>query len=129
MTVSFMNIFLILRFLSTLGSPFLPAEEIEIKKTYQFLDDPIDVVIPSIAKDLATLNLCIEGIKKNCSQIRRIIVVSPEPLTNHAEWFDEKNFPFDKHRLVQHMLNHDELMAQIYLSNPNCFIGWFYQYY
>lgn len=109
-------------------APFFSlAEEKPTRKLYQFLDDPIDVVIPAVSKDLTTLNLCIEGIKKNCCQIRRIIVVSPEPLTDQAEWFDEKNFPFDKQQMIQYMLDDDEFLIQLYQSNPACHIGWYYQ--
>ena len=55
---------------------------------------PIDVIIPCVEKDLATLDLCIEGIRQNGAEIRRIIVISDCRLTTQAEWFDEKQFPF-----------------------------------
>ena len=35
------------------------------KVTYQFPDEMIDVVIPCVRKDLETLELAIEGIRKN----------------------------------------------------------------
>ncbi len=63
---------------------------------YQFYKEPIDVVIPCAEKDVETLNLCIEGIKKNCSQVRRVVVVSSKRLTDQAEWFDEAGYPFSK---------------------------------
>lgn len=66
------------------------------EQVYDFIYEPVDVVIPSTHKDLDTLNLCIQGIRENCAQIRRIIVVSKEPLTDQAEWFCEDNFPFKK---------------------------------
>lgn len=56
----------------------------------------IDVVIPCAEKDVATLNLCIKGIKENGIAIRRIIVISKSPLTDEAEWFDEAKYPFSK---------------------------------
>ena len=52
------------------------------KVKYKFDKDPIDVVIACIDKDLRTLDMCIEGIKKNASNIRRVIVISPEKLTS-----------------------------------------------
>jgi hypothetical protein len=67
---------------------------------YPFSNEPIDAVIPAIDKDLSTLEFCIEGIKTNCPEVRRIIVISPKRLTNSAEWFDEKNFPFDKAKVT-----------------------------
>ena len=54
----------------------------------------IDVVIPAHQKDLLTLEHAIEGIKRNVSNVRRIIVVSKEKYTNKAEWFDEALYPF-----------------------------------
>lgn len=54
----------------------------------------VDVVIPCVPKDLQTLERCIEGIKRNGSGVRRVIVVSPEKLSENAEWFDETRFPF-----------------------------------
>lgn len=58
------------------------------------VSNQIDVVIPSVAKDKQTLNQCIRSIKRYGHNVRRVIVVSPERLTEEAEWFDEKNFPF-----------------------------------
>ena len=54
----------------------------------------IDVVIPAHKKDIDTLELCIEGIRKNVESLNRIIVVSNNKLTDKAEWHDEKKFPF-----------------------------------
>ena len=42
----------------------------------------IDVVIPAHKKDIDTLDLCIDGIRKNVKDVRRIIVVSKEKLTD-----------------------------------------------
>ncbi|MCH9613418.1 MAG: hypothetical protein SP1CHLAM54_04180 [Chlamydiia bacterium] len=58
------------------------------------VSNQIDVVIPSVAKDKQTLNQCIRSIKRYGQNVRRVIVVSPERLTEEAEWFDEKDFPF-----------------------------------
>ena len=54
----------------------------------------IDVVIPAHEKDLDTLKHCIEGVRRNVADVRRIIVVSKEKFTDKAEWFDEALYPF-----------------------------------
>lgn len=54
----------------------------------------IDVVIPAHKKDLATLDYCIEGVRKNIEGVRRIIVVSKEKYSDKAQWFDEALYPF-----------------------------------
>src|SRR5688572_23476311 len=77
------------------------------KVMYPFSNEPIDVVIPAIEKDLSTLEACIQGIRKNCPQVRRVIVVSPRPLTDQAEWFNEGAFPFHK-RIISLLLAHGD---------------------
>lgn len=59
-----------------------------------FGGEPVDVVIPCAPKDQKTLDWCIDGIRKNGIDVRRIIVVSKERLTDQAEWYDEFEFPF-----------------------------------
>ena len=54
----------------------------------------IDAIIPAHRKDIDTLDLCIDGIRNNVKDIRRIIVVSKERLTNKAEFYSEEDFPF-----------------------------------
>ena len=54
----------------------------------------IDVVIPAHRKDTDTLDLCIESIRKNVKNVNRIIVVSKDKLTDKAEFYCEKDFPF-----------------------------------
>jgi hypothetical protein len=85
-----MHKYLVLLFLFVFFHISLQAE----RKTYVLTDAPIDVVIVSHPKDKDTLEYCIEGIRENGKNIRRIIVVSSIKLTEHAEWFDEKYFPF-----------------------------------
>jgi hypothetical protein len=97
------------------------------KITYAFLDEPIDVVIPCIRKDLYALEHCIEGIKKNGKNIRRIIVVSPEPFSDSAEWFDENLFPFSKKDLAVEIFHGDEWLAEEFLQAPRSRIGWIFQ--
>src|SRR5690349_12611233 len=81
---------------------------------FSFSNSPIDVVIPCVEEDLLSLDLCINGIRENGKNVRRIIVVSRIPLTDKAEWFNESNYPFSigdvaaalgKHRYsrVQHL--------------------------
>ena len=94
--------------------------------TYAFTNEPIDVVIPAISKDLATLDLCIEGIKKNGQNIRSIYVVSPTQLTQKAYWIDEKMFPFSKKDVASTIFG-NETKALGYLSKPGNRIGWIYQ--
>lgn len=97
------------------------------KTTYSFSTEPIDVVIPCIRKDLPTLERCIEGIKKNGKNIRRIIVLSPEPLTQSAEWFDENLFPFSKRDLAVEIFHGDERRADEYLRTPGSRMSWIFQ--
>ena len=54
----------------------------------------IDAVIPAHEKDIDTLELCIDSIRKNVKNIRRIIVVSKKRLTKKAEFYCEDKFPF-----------------------------------
>lgn len=93
------------------------------KKHYMLLREPIDVVIPCADKDIETLELCIEGIRQNGKDIRRIIVVSPDKLTEKAEWFDEKNYPFTKFDLALQILGSEEGVRTGDLSR----LGWVYQ--
>lgn len=96
-------------------------------ETYNLFPDPVDVIIPSTEKDLYTLDLCIEGIRKNCHQVRRIIVISNARLTDKAEWFDEKLFPFTKEEVAYYLVGCDEAKAKEYLSVPNPRVGWYLQ--
>ena len=64
------------------------------KRIYHLTNEPIDVVIPAVEKDLETLEYAIEGIKKYGESIRQVYVISPKKLTDKAIWIDEKIFPF-----------------------------------
>ncbi|MFX0095788.1 MAG: hypothetical protein ACFFBD_28880, partial [Candidatus Hodarchaeota archaeon] len=64
------------------------------REKLETLKHVIDVIIPTCEKDLGTLELCIEGCRKNITGLRRIIVISKEKYTDNAEWFDERFFPF-----------------------------------
>lgn len=95
--------------------------------TYAFYNEPIDVVIPSTDKDIDTLNMCIEGIRKNCAQVRRIIVVSAKHLSNKAEWINEASFPFKKADISWHLLKGNGEAAKQFLEKPQSRVGWYYQ--
>ena len=48
------------------------------QKSLKASDEPIDVVIPIISKDLAILPLCLQGVRKNiCHPIKAIYIVAP----------------------------------------------------
>jgi hypothetical protein len=93
---------------------------------YPLRNEPIDVVIPCTDKDLDTLNLCIAGIKENCAQVRRIIVVSSYPLTDQAEWFNEAAYPFSKKTVALHLLQGNKQAAKKFLQPPSR-VGWYFQ--
>lgn len=95
------------------------------KVLYPLTRDPIDVIIPCTAKDKLTLDLCIKGIRENGKDVRRIIVLSKERLTENAEWFDEKNFPFTKYDIALEILG-DEKKAHEMISGASR-VGWIYQ--
>lgn len=63
---------------------------------YDFSDELIDVIIPCHAKDVDMLEHCLEGIKLYGQNLRRIIVISDQKLTDNAEYFSETDFPFSK---------------------------------
>lgn len=54
----------------------------------------IDVVIPAHEKDIDTLGLTIEHVKKNVENLRDVYVVSRENLSNEAKWIPETSFSF-----------------------------------
>lgn len=94
---------------------------------YDFSTEPIDVVIPYHPKDFETIEMCIDGIRANGKNIRRIIVVSKEPCTDSAEWFDEKNYPFTREDLAYEIFHGDAQQAAEFLAAPKTRIGWIYQ--
>lgn len=95
-------------------------------RVYQFVREPIDVIICCHEKDLLTLDLCIDGIRK-CSDINRVIVISEKPLTNKAEWFDEKKFPFNKYTIALEIFGGNHEQAQEYFNNKKNRLGWIFQ--
>ncbi len=96
------------------------------KTSYVFFNDPIDVVIPCVRKDLPILELCISSVKKHVKNVRRVIVVSPEKLTHNAEWVPEADYPFAPRDLAEHIFYKDIERAD-WLVNQRGKIGWIYQ--
>lgn len=95
-------------------------------KEYQFKNDPIDVVIVSHPKDKGTIDMCVDGIRKNGKNVRRVIVVSSEPLTEKAEWFDENQYPFSKNDIRQQIGHEDpEKIVDFFRRAHNA--GWYFQ--
>ncbi len=97
------------------------------KITYPLSPEPIDVIIPCSTKDKETIDLCIQSTRKYVKNIRRIIVISKEPLTHLAEWFDEKNYPFSKEIVALELFDQREEDAVKFLKSPASRIGWIYQ--
>jgi hypothetical protein len=96
-------------------------------KHYTLISEPIDVVIPCSEKDFSTLDLCIEGVRAHGKDIRRIIVVSSKRLTDRAEWFDEKLYPFTKESLTQQIFALTKVPSKSYLKRFKGRVGWIYQ--
>ena len=57
-------------------------------------DDRVDVVIPAHIKDLDTVTLCVEYVKKNVKNLNNVYVVSRTKLCDNAIWISEDIFPF-----------------------------------
>ncbi len=93
---------------------------------FVFTFEPIDAVIPCHKKDLGTINLVIEGLRKNVKNLRRIIVVSATKLTDKAEWFDERNYPFTQKTIALEIFR-DRRKAKEFMNHPKTRIGWIFQ--
>lgn len=85
----------------------------------------VDVVIPSCEKDLLTLDLAIDSIRKNGVDVGNIYVISEYKLSEKAYWINEKAFPFSRENIKKHFCNKknedqtDERIASR--------IGWYHQ--
>lgn len=97
-----------------------------LSANFDFTFEPIDAVIPCHEKDKRTIDRVVEGIRKNVKNIGRIIVVSATPLTDKAEWFDERNFPFDKESIAYQIFK-DKRKATDFLDSPKSRAGWILQ--
>lgn len=113
-------------FLLVISVFWLASSGFALDDTYHFSSEPIDVVIPCTKKDLETLELCIKGIKDNCRNVKRIIVVSEKPLTINAEWFNENHYPFSKYDIALALLQKKD-RAENYLAHPQSRVGWYFQ--
>lgn len=88
----------------------------------------IDVIIPCTCKDLPTLELAILGIRENCQQIGRIIVVSDQRYTDLAEWFDESLYPFSKKQIAYELWKQNQELADYHMNHGGTkWVGWYYQ--
>lgn len=106
---------------------FLQSGFAEEKREYVFVkNDPIDVIIPCAPKDVDTLDMAIKGIRENGANVRRIIVISKDKLTDQAEWFPESNFPFSRYEIALYMFKTPE-EATKYLEARRCRAGWLLQ--
>lgn len=97
------------------------------KVKYSLRDDPIDVVFVSHPKDQRTLDYCIDGILENCGKVRRVIVVSDTKLTDKAEWFDEKDFPFSKNDIALTIGRGSLKKSEEFFKRTGRGVGWYYQ--
>ncbi|OGN65194.1 MAG: hypothetical protein A3E80_01295 [Chlamydiae bacterium RIFCSPHIGHO2_12_FULL_49_9] len=97
------------------------------KANYNFSPEPIDVVIPCAPKDAPLLELCIQRIRLHGKNIRRVIVVSKEPLTDSAEWFNELDYPFTKEDVALEIFKEDRKASAAFLDHPKTRIGWMLQ--
>ena len=70
--------------------------------------------------------MAIDGARKNVKNVRRIITVSAKPLTDKAEWFDERNYPFTK-ETISYEIFKNESESQEFLNHPKTRIGWIFQ--
>ena len=95
------------------------------QKHFDIKYEPIDVVIPAVEKDLVTLDLCIEGIRKNASNIRRVIVVSKHKLTDKAEWFNEADYPFSFEEVKNALAKDDRNLKEALEYHGRT--GWYFQ--
>ncbi len=119
---------LCLFFISILLTSSVCCEEYEpIKKQYSFANDPIDIIIVTHPKDKKTLDDCINGLKENCKNYRRIIVVSSKNLTDQAEWYDEANYPFSKEDIGMKIARGSHKKYKQFFEHDHRSPGWYFQ--
>lgn len=97
------------------------------KKHYPLTNEPIDVVLVTHPKDKVALQLCIKGIRNYGENIGRVIVVSSEPLSDDAEWFNEKLYPFSKDDVALEIGRGDPQVRDAFFNRGGHPVGWFYQ--
>src|SRR5690349_13031044 len=97
------------------------------KVDYALSTESIDVVVPCAAKDRETLEQCLRSIREYAYNIRRIIVVSKEHMTDMAEWYDESNYPFSLRDIIVEIFHGDEEGADAFISHPGSRATWIFQ--
>lgn len=107
-------------------SKITTTDDFSTKIAYNLPREPIDVVIPFGGKKLELLERCIQGIRNNGHNIRRIIVVSDKKYTDSAEWFNEACYPFSKFDVAMNVFR-DPKEASDFFVHPNTNVGWIYQ--
>lgn len=122
-----MNMFVRLIFTFFFLSLSLFADAKENKILYPLEKELIDVVIVTHPKDQVTLDLCIDGIKKNCKNVGRVIIVSSQNLTPKAEWYDESLFPFTKKDIADAVIRNDPKLIKDFARENGRLSGWYYQ--
>ena len=95
------------------------------QKEFNIKYEPIDVVICCHEKDIYSLEICIENVKKYVNDIRRIIVISNKRLTENAEWFDENKMPFSKGDLFHEFSLKDPDFANN--TQKKSRVGWYFK--
>lgn len=93
---------------------------------YKFADNFLDVVIPCHSKDFEMLEDCIEGIKENGKNIRRVIVVSDKKISDNAEFFSEDLFPFSKESIYENIVQGRQLKDKTQ-QKLIARLGWIFQ--
>lgn len=108
--------------------PLLAKGERGKKTRYPLTNDPIDVVFVSHPKDAKTLAYAIKGIKENCRNLGRVIVVSPEKISDEAEWFNESEFPFTKDEVALTIARGSKSrVKQFFQPGDHRTSSWYYQ--
>jgi hypothetical protein len=97
------------------------------KVHYQFSTEPIDIVIPCAPKDKDTLDICIRSLQSCSQNIRRTIVISKEPISRLAEWYDEKDYPFSLRDVIVEIFHGDESAAEEFIAKPGSRATWIFQ--
>ena len=69
-----------------------------------FSTEPIDVVIACQERDRRFLDQCIKGVRETIPNVQKIIVVSKEPYSSSADWFNENRFPFSRDEMIDEMM-------------------------
>lgn len=120
--------YIILCFFVQIGFAFCEGSETSKNNRYTLNNELLDVVIVANAGDRESLDACIDGIWENCKQIRRVLVVSTESLTDRGEWVDEALFPFTRDDVAYYLTKEDPVLAEAFFkSSPNALEEYYQQ--